>query len=398
MKKYTLLLIIFLCASSLFARDFTFLAVETDKNSVTECYGESISTVKTKDDIEISVSVDRCDDGDNFRVCVDFKNLGDEPFKFDENNIKAYYGNYDEAEWDYMDYVPASEFYEDAKGDAVFRTVFAAVTLGLAAIDSGLAPDPFDFPPLRPAPSPRVISNGGHGPRVYEAHRSSRHDGDPIWVGLGLINLFGTIDENENTLDYLSNHLLFSEKIGPDEGYSGLFYLPEEKGPDYKISIRVSREETVDFYFSRSDRERVLHPFMDIDENQFAMTFNLGSSTDFNLHFGMDFLFCNKGLGGYFGLGYGNKESYHYLREDILFDGGITDKLCPHLWIIGGIGCTYFEETTRDNDNHRHHHNGFTIGPEVGLNAIYGPLDFGGKVRYKVFGPVEIEVMMGVCF
>lgn len=399
MKKLSLILTFILFTGALFARDYSFMAVETDNNSVTECYGESVSTIKTEDNIEISVSMDRCQNGNNFRVCVDIKNLGDKDFHFDDDCIKAYYGNFDENEWERMEYLPAREFYEEAQHDATVRTVLASIALGLAAIDSGLAPDPFDFPIIPPPIIPGPIPvGGGHGTRLYKASRSSHHDGDPVWVGLGLMNLFGTIDENESTLDFLADHLLYSETIGPDEGYSGLFYLPSEKGPDYKITMRLSKTETIEFYFSRTDREKVLHPWMDTDDNQFALLFSVGSSNAFIPHIGCDFGFFNAHTGGYFGYGFGYQESYHYERFEGMLDFGVTEKLCPHLWIMGGAGMSVACETIEDNWGYEKDQYYFSAGPEVGLNVIFGGFDFGGKVRYKIFGPVEFEIMAGFAF
>lgn len=391
MKKYSLYLALFLFSGILFARDFSFIAVETENNSVTECYGESLSTVTTKDNIEISLSLERCDGGDYYRVCADIKNLGNEPYHFDDKDIYAFAGNYDENQWETLDYLPARQFYEKAEDDATVKTVLAAVALGLAAIDSGLAPDPFDLPIIVPSPVP-------HRTRVYHANRSSHHDGDPVWVGLGLMNLFGTINENEDSLEFLENHLLYSETIGPDEGYSGIFYIPTAKGPDFKITMDISEDESIDFYFSRTDRERVLHPFEDTDENQFAIIFTGGSSNQFYPNIGLDFGFFNKGVGAYFGYSLGYQESYHYLKGAVSFDTGVTDKLCPHLWMTGGVGCTIYIEETQDYYGNDDENVYFDIGPEVGLNAIYGCLDFGCKVRYKIMGPVEFELMFGFAF
>lgn len=400
MKKYGLYLVIFLFTGVLFARDFSFWAVETDDNSVTECYGESISTITTKDDVEISVSMVRCNEDDYYRVCVDIKNLGNEPFNFSDKCIFAYEGNYDENEWNKMDYLPARDFYEKAKHDATVKTVLAAVSLGLAAIDSGLAPDHFDLPPIVPVPvpSPIGVKKSRNGSRLYKASRSSRHDGDPIWVGLGLMNLFGTLDENEDTLEFLDNHLLFSETIGPDEGYSGIFYLPTDKGPDFKICMQISKDEEIEYYFSRSDRERVLHPFMDTDDNQYAIIFYGGSGNDFYPNTGVDFGFFNKNLGGYFGFGFGYQNGYRYERYALNFDAGLSEKCCPHLWLLFGLGCSAYNETNENDFDYEAEDVYFNIGPEVGLNFIYGFLDFGGKVRYKIHGPLEVELMFGFAF
>ena len=93
------------------------------------------------------------------------------------------------------------------------------------------------------------------------------------------------------------------------QGGFGITYIGFDLSLEMKVAIKEYYPQNI---ASRSNNSVLFHSASQLDENQFAMTFNLGSSTDFNLHFGMDFLFCNKGLGGYFGLGYGYKESYHY--------------------------------------------------------------------------------------
>lgn len=397
MKKSLFTVLLLLCCGMLFARDFTVDAIKTDKNDVTTCYGESVATVTTQNNLEISLSVKPVEDS-QLRVCVDIKNLGKETYKFNERNIRSYQGNYDDDSWSETEYIPATQYYEQAEDEAHFKTVMAAVGLGIAAIDAGFAPLPPD--PFLPG-----IGHVGPGPRDRHYHVDRGYHGDPAFVGLGIANLFITLDENEDTLTYLNRHLLFSEEIKADEGYSGIFFLPANKGPDYKIRMKISKEEIVDFYFTRSDKEEILHPWADTDRTKFAFTINPGIRIEsgFGESVGMNFLFCTKDVGGYFGFdaGYGNSAKYGSV-EFMSVNGGITEKIAPHTWIIGGLGFEYFEAykpLSSDSAKSRYQSTyGFAAGPEIGMNFIFNWIDFGFNVKYKFMGTAETSLAFGMAF
>lgn len=386
MKRFLFIAFFITLTCSVFARDYKIKAVETAVNEVAEIYGESVSTVITKDNIEISLSMAPAKDGE-IRVCVDIKNLGDTIYRFDEKDIRAYFGNHDTDNWKASDYVPPTEYYERAENIAEFNTVMAAVGLGLALMDSGFTPNVY----YRSRPR---IRNSRH-PRHYTIEPvPHEHYSDPAFVGLGIANLLITLDENESTLDYLKDHLLYSAEIEPNEGYSGIFFIPADKGPDYKISFRIGKGEVIDFIFERSDRERIIHPWADTTDTKVAFTFFPGVqyNTGFVPTFGMNCSWLTKGVGGYFGFSYGEGPIIAYDNTEIVeFGGGITTKLCPHVWFTGGISVQYqnmYEGIYCTKSI-------WTAGPNLGMNFNFGWIDFGFETKYRLFNDWEASLGLG---
>lgn len=391
MKKLLFTILFLFTVGTIYARDYSVSAIKTDNNQVDTYYGESISTVITRNNLEISLSIKPVEYSE-LRVCVDIKNLGDETFKFNERNIRSYQGNYDDNTWSETDYVPASVYYEKAEDEAHFKTVMAAIGLGIAAIDAGFAPLP---------PEPFIPGFSKPRGRRYEIVG----DGDPAMVGFGLANLFITLNENESTLEYLDHHLLFSAEINPKEGYSGIFFLPAVKGPDYKIRMKIDKEEIIDFYFTRSDKEEILHPWADTDRTKFAFTVNPGFrfESGFGNSLGMNFLFLTKATGGYFGFdaGYGHSAKYDAV-EFYSINGGVTEKIAPHTWLVGGLGFEYFETYTSIHGSLSHSRYqssyGFAFGPELGMNFNFNWIDFGFNCKYKFAGTAEFSTAIGFAF
>lgn len=386
MKRNILFAILFSLSISLFAREHKIVAVETENNVVTECYNESVSTVRTKDNIEISLSLSLTTENE-IRVCVDIKNLGDSSYRFDERDIRAYFGNHETDMWKESEYVPPTAYYERAEAKAEFNEAMALVGLGIALIDGGFTP------PLLYGYRPH--SRHGHYTRHYtiEPIPQERH-ADPAFVGLGIANLILAFEEGETTLDYLRDHLLYDAEIEPNEGYSGIFFIPADKGPDYKISIRIGKGEVVDFTFERSDRERILHPWADTSDTKVAFTFFPG--VQYNNGFiptgGMNCSWLTKGVGGYFGFSLGEGRVFSYDREKLVeFGGGITTKLCPHVWLTGGLSAEYIQCI----ENKKLIKEIWTAGPDLGMNFNWGWVDLSFETKYRLFNVWEASLGFG---
>ena len=71
--------------------------------------------------------------------------------------------------------------------------------------------------------------------------------------------LFSIAAEASIDLNYLSRNLLFSQVVTPGETVNGIIFINKNLGPDYKICFPVQADEIINFYFTRSDKQSILH-------------------------------------------------------------------------------------------------------------------------------------------
>ena len=410
-------------------------------------YGNNpVQIITTDDGLQVSVSSEFSSNGKYVKYYFNIQNKSNKPYYFDENSIIAYEGNYETNEWYNLPYKPAKKFLQERRDDYVLGSVvLGAVTLGALLfsdsddydediIDVGLdiAVDLYNYASPITVVTPTV--------NVY------MYDPDPVLTGLALASLFCLMDltDDINSLEYLEHSLLFSNTIGPNEQYTGVVFVPEGKGPDYKVSFQVSPNETYDFKFARSDRESILNPWAD-KSSMFAILFgaNVPGFNTFSLYTLFSGDFFGGYAGGSFSFGntslpnvYGSVKNGEYnnvilnsnapsggyykfipsdkSREDtVSFYGGITLKVIPHTYLMGGVGMEIdnsikygnFVSSSSGGSGSSDNFSGWAkidpsiyCVPQVGVNVSFGVIDFATIYEFVINKGFKFNVLLGLSF
>lgn len=362
MKRRITFLFFIIFISGVYAHDFILTSLKTEKNTVSVYRGKSVQTV-SDDNFLVSMLAIKNDHGIQFSTSISNFSIND--YYFDENCIEVYQGNFDVGDWNKIEYIPATIYYERERKAAKTNEILSAVALGLSAASAGYS-----------TVNGSVYSNGYR--YTYTARVYSPSDA-AIATANSYIALDNLEQRNQDYLAFLENNLLYSSEIPATENYNGIFVVKAKKGPDYKVVMAFSPEKKFEFYFTRSDKDEILHPWKDKSHSRHSVV--AGISPTFK-RFSAYYLWSQpKGVGAYTGisfqkesigiksfgklsvsnfsepsayeLGYPNPlnvsyESFYdwkfdYNNSSYKYDsfgmyGGITIKTFPNTWLLAGIG------------------------------------------------------------
>ena len=441
MKRFLYCLIILFVSAHLFAYDFTLTSIETEKNSVTVYRGKSMQTV-LDDNYLISMLATKNSHGIQFSTSI--TNYSSNDYLFKENCISVYQGVYENNNWERIEYVPASIYFEQEKRSARAEEIATAIALGISAASAGYS----------------TVTGTGYsrGYRyTYTAKVYSPADA-AIATTNSMIALDNLQQNNQEYLSYLENNLLFDSLIPANDNYNGIFVVDEKKGPDYKVVFEFSPTEQFVFYFTRSDKDEILNPWKDKSRSRHSVI--VGVSPLFN-HFSAYYLWSRpKGVGLYAGLSYryegagispfsevydvdriegynlhyADPENVGYYNYDWKFDYtetrynslgmnlGLTIKTFPNTWLLLGAGVdlkshlyykgklyykvdtysrhdktyTYYNDCWLEDTNPTDGCIMFT--PHIGVNFITNKLDVGAMFSYSIKGHMSFDIMAGIAF
>lgn len=451
-KKFSLFsIILFSVCSFVFAKPDLYSVYPDSEYDSSSFNSPSVQSAKfqnkpvqfytTSDGLQISVSSEFSSSGNYIKYYFNIQNRGHSTYYFDENSIFAYEGNYQSDSWSAISYKPASQFYKSQEEDNVFTAVVVtAITLGsllMSDIDVDVDINVLNFvSPLvsvfAPVPVVTVESNS-----IFDL------------LALGSLFYLMSVEDDVNSLDYLERNLLYSATIRPNEEYTGVVFVPEGKGPDYKVSFQVNPSETVDFRFARSDRDAIINPWGD-KKSMVAVvggisvpnltTWSLYSIISGNImggYFGCSFNFENGDLKNIYGsVRNGNYNNLTIKQNAPFYDpgydykfsnitgkkedcvgvyGGFTTKLCPHLYLMYGCGVEIangfeygsFERRPSNSSGQSFNKVGegwveakpnTYIVPQVGINISYGIFDFAGLFDFRINKGFRFNVLMGLSF
>ena len=419
--KNCIIILLFFITANIFARDFELLSINQDSDELN--FSENLVQSQNAQGIEVSISPTTIVDSEII-FAFDIRNESDTTFSFNEKSITFYEGNYEKNDWKRLDYLYPSDYLEAKKSKAITKTVFSAIAMGLSLLNSD---NPF-VPPLLLPPLilpglnglPNVVFEG----RFYNFADSPSFDFfDAALLGAGIGGLIDGIQEQAHDIPFLEQNLLFSDKIKPENGYFGLVYVPEFFKPDLKIEVRISRDETLTYYYSRSDRKYIINPWLDRDYGRYSIVFGTkiphfdefnfiymynGTSIGWYLGFNMNFsgysvesegtLYTN----GKFKLssGISSSQGFSFSKNEnlahILGGGstGITIKTVPYTWLLVGCGFNFYELKYQGNvydgstlieknvwldyDNFY-----FSFAPQIGVSCLFGPLQITSLFEYR---------------
>lgn len=453
MKKFFICLICSLTACSLFAETVRLHAVENDDYVITENSKSSSATYVTENNVEISVMADGIGD-DEIKFGVQIVNNSEEPFEFNENSISTYHGLIEKENWKKMVYYPASKYYSNKESVIKAATAFVAIGAGILLLDlifSGSRHERNEVHvekghhsrPSDPKDRPHH-DNPPRRPRPEHHHHHHSRSYSSVHITYNSDALASTMESSGNDLSSLRNNLLYSVTVQPGETVNGIFYVSKEKGPDYRIDFDLPENDGVSFIFTRSDKEKVLHPFRDDDEAHFGVLFNMGIPE--MQRYGVTFMYAGAPVGMYVSasgqhqwglericIGEIDRGVYYpdfmdsgfknytfdkngIVKKDIAEVAlGLDFKVLPHTWLMVGCGLdlvqNYYQGTetaiSKADDETKYSRtnvwamdsmSSLYCSPQIGVNCIFGPLDIGSTFAYRIGDGPEFNLMVGVSF
>ncbi len=437
MKKICLLSILLFLTSFIYSYDFLLSSIETNTNKVFVYRGKSMQTASNENYL-ISMLATKTSHGIQFSASI--TNYSSNDYFFRENCISVYQGVLETNEWESIEYIPASIYFEKEKRSKKTEEILSAIASEINSAQAGYS-----------TVSGTSYSNGyrySYSARVYSfadaiiAEENSR------------IALDSLRQSNQQYITYLENNLLFDSLIPASENYNGIFIVDEKKGPDYKVVFEFSPTETFVFLFSRNDKDEILNPWKDKKRDRHCIIG--GISPKFN-HFSSYYLWSRgKGVGLYTGmafrieknissfsnvydidnvhgydLNYADPENVGYYNYDWKFDYnksfynswgyymGMTVKILPYTWLLlgGGLdfktksfyqGDLYYKVNSynRKDYNYKFYKNcwltessfDMLFTPQIGINFITNYLDIGTIFSYSIKGKMAFDITFGVAF
>lgn len=392
----------------------------TPSSTANETYierGNEYQVAETSDLRLVATGLDSDDENDRILVGMDAK--GDKPVIVKDSQFSIYGGDISKDEWELIATWDAVSFYEKTRKSMESAIVANRIIGVLDIIGASFG-----------STSTSTIRN------QYGTSYITTNTYDPSNVANAA--MFATISDqslrvvSQGTLQFLQENLLYTSTVNPDEPYAGLIFFPSDtKYPDYKIVFR-NEPDSVDFVFSRTDREEILHPWT-ADKNRILNAVTLNFSTNqkklsvnclmllpegngVGFYTGISFYNAAKGFGqnvnGYYYSSYGSgtsgnfsfnfdpdaSDSYNYSFDydgrftesksyynAIGFPFGITYKLFDHTWLLVGVGFVAItdsysvgklEYSVRDKDQYKLYRNDAVMpvakSPAMGVELQLG--------------------------
>lgn len=440
MKKNILLYLSFLFPLA-HAWSFELSAIKTDGVSSSVYRGKEMQkAVGANFDVSLFAS----HSSNEVRFSASITNKGDKDYLFEEGSITVWEGVYETGEWKKASYIPASVYLKAARNACEEEETLEAVSLGLSIAGAGVST----------VTETTYLDRWGYGytqtTRVYNPAAAA-------WeIALGYDELSRLKRNNREYLSYLEKNLLFTSTVKALESYSGFFVAEANRGPDYKVVFDFTEGERAEFYFTRSDKEEILHPWKDRTRERHAMTFGI-SPLGFR-HYSFYYLWSRpRGVGMYTGF-YFQKESgmrtagevysgnlsypssyelnnldrgrigspwnyewkFDYEKKSMKYDAygfaaGLTIKTVPYTWLL--LGCAvevadayYYEGdlsykmrgkaayTRYGKEWIKQSKMNVLFTPQAGINFIANFLDVGAMVYFPIGGKITFDIMIGFAF
>jgi len=337
--------------------------------------GEEYQTVKKGQLTFMAAGLD-ADSGDN-RFIFAIKNESDEKYQFKDTQIRIYGGNADRNRWTLIDTWNAQRFYNNTRKASAAGFIVATVAGVLNVVDASLqffsqtlVYTPFGYAYV----STDDLDPGDVVLTAMIAHVAARH----------------YQDVRKSNMDYLRDNLLYSSTINPGDVYSGLVYFPtDSEYADYKVVFEDNDGKKEEFWFSRTDREEILHPWSaDATRPLNALSFNFAPMSDkYGFYY---FLLPPKGVGIYTGISF--YDFFSDSPDSICTPLGMTIKVAEHTWLTAGVGLAMDMDPEPSFDEPA-----FGVEAQGGLNFAYNFLDFGMQFNYDfLYDRFSFDVTAGL--
>lgn len=371
MKRNTFLLCAFLFVFTVSSctTSHSLYTSQTANNETFVDRGKEYQTANTSNLKVIATGLSTEDDSN--RVIIGIENKGEEPILVKDSQFSIFGGNSVKGKWEFICTWNASSFYEETRKKIKTEIISNKIAGVLSVIDASFG-----------STSTSTVRNQ-YGTSYVTTNTYNPSD-VAITAMLADISNQNLEQTSKQNLEYLEKNLLFSSTLDKDEIYAGIIYFPSDrKYPDYKITFS-NQDDSIDFVFSRTDREEVLHPWttdssrilnsitinFSLNQNKTAINYMLllPHSNDVGLYSGLGFYNATtnvkQNVNGYYYSSYGSgtngnfsfyfdpdptdtyNATYYYngrfterktMAKAISFPLGITYKIFDHTWILGGL-------------------------------------------------------------
>lgn len=460
MKKLSIILAGLAIGNMVFAAKVSVSPVKVSYNQITtDNNGKLQQTVIADNGMSVTVGAELEDETLKYSLYLD--NITDPNYLLRQDCIKTYYGNFEKDEWTENTSSAYSNVQtKNSSSDSEISAAEACVIAGATCLCALTLFEICNSSSSSSSSTRRVSSSSSNKvSRVPSSpapvRRSTTTVISPAPVFNWIIIDSGTRASNSNTSPNYNNVTPgMTESVSVGSSYAGTFYVPAGVGPDYRVRFIVSKNEYIDFYFSRSDRDNVANPFKDRNYGRHSLLLSCGIP-DFN-RFGAYYIYSGKTVGVYTGLsiqsqdwdlqnaaymenGFNNltvedfvpypKKGNDYnctyrLNPNPIYDSktvtdivdftlGLTVKTVPHTWLMIGcgldIGMNHYYGTIEgaaDGNDYEVLCEGyvqdnmplFAAAPQIGVNLIFDHLDFAATYQYSFIDGSKFDLMIGIAF
>lgn len=482
-KNLFILLCIFpiFFTQKIFSQNIEIIALEDKSAEISKVDGKTIVLKSTENGLDVSIVAMRDKKTLSVIYALTIKNNSQQDFDFNEENLSVFEGNFQTDEWEEKHYLTASKFYAKRKAE-----LSKNLNLNYFYYDYDYDLN-FDNPPPLSQKENSIRSPEKPLDEDYEFYKkrypfrksNSNSTANSILFALEFLDFLDSLS-SDNELDFLQKNLLFSKTISAGESYTGLILVEEGSKPDYKIAFKIPQNATkfpaqnatkfpaqnasqkteeqikseskseenmgiLEFKFTHSNREDILHPFRDRNYGRHAFTFSL---TLPNERWGIYYIFAGKIIGAYggisfpfgsnytkcFGTALNNDASLSSIKYNSDLDSsylyktsatgkttyemsgfcaGLTLKTIPHTWLM--LGCSfdlkqdYYEgyvyykdkaDTSSDytfwtNAWFRAQNTNMFFSPQIGASLIFDFIDISGIFEWRINSGPKFELMFG---
>ena len=464
MKKLSIILAGLAIGNMVFAAKVSISPVKVSYNQITtDNNGKLQQTVIADNGMSVTVGAELEDETLKYSLYLD--NITDPNYLLRQDCIKTYYGNFEKDEWTENTSSAYSNVQtKNSSSDSEISAAEACVIAGATCLCALTLFEICNSSSSSSSSTRRVSSSSSNKvSRVPSSpapvRRSTTTVISPAPVFNWIIIDSGTRasnSANSNTSPNYNNVTPgMTESVSVGSSYAGTFYVPAGVGPDYRVRFIVSKNEYIDFYFSRSDRDNVANPFKDRNYGRHSLLLSCGIP-DFN-RFGAYYIYSGKTVGVYTGLSIQSQDwdlqnaaymengfdnltvedfvpypedgndyncTYRLNRNsiddsktvtDIVdFTLGLTVKTIPHTWLMIGcgldIGMNHYYGTIEgaaDGNAYEVLYEGgyvqdnmpvFAAAPQIGVNLIFDHLDFAATYQYSFIDGSKFDLMIGIAF
>lgn len=451
MKKLMMILAGLAVGNLVFAAKVSVSPVKVSYNQIsTDASGNLQQTVIADNGMAITIGAELKDDVLKYNFSLD--NITDPDYLMRQDCIKTYYGNFDTDTWientasaysnttttSVSSSIPTDSI---TAAEACFiagATCLCALTL--AEICNATTSSSSKSSSSSSSRVSRTPSSSSRVPSVAPSRRTTVITPAPVfnWVIVDGGNSSSSSSTNRNYNSTTPSSLTSTVVTG--SSYRGSFSVPAGSGPDYRVRFTVSKNEFIDFYFSRSDRDNVANPLKDRTYGRHSIMLSCGVP-DYT-RWGGYYIYSGKTVGAYGGFSYQQpnwldsdigyfagtdssnrvnlNDSYYfekYYAKDPVFaydsiiniSGGLTIKTVPHTWLMLGCGLDivdqhYFAEIVDSSDVFVQ--SGYICEtepilaavPEVGINLILDHFDLSATYKYSFYNGSRFDLMIGIAF
>lgn len=426
---------------------FGLIAVDTPENTITVERGKVYQSV-VDDDVALILHGKDVYDDNKVSVIVGLSNLTNKTYEFNDSQIEIYTGNVDDNHWEKAGNWDAQSYYQQARKEAGARKFWTGFANAMYVASAALG-----------STSNSTVYSPGSGYQTIST-RTYNPANVAITGMLASQEMDRVVSSNELTLSFLQQNLLYDTQVDPYKNYFGLLLFPVDKNaPDYKLSFRDHSNKTMEFFFSRTDREEIINPWLDKSKSRHSVLFSHAIGKD---KMSLTYSYSKPtGIGWYTGLSLYNMlnkptvvsgdyyswwsdtddnfsfdvdpdpsdDHYYYYMYDGSFipDGkkiiqkvgipiGITIKIVPYWWLT--LGCEISGETKvfyRGSLKYKYYSesvfktysnscyveddgdDGY-FSPQVGMNFIINHISANIMLSYTIGDQLYLDLGIGYAF